>query len=113
MGYITEIKIQCIKQDDLLGHDDLEFFVDSTSLGHVAISTGETKDVTGSTLLFDHAFVDAGQTIYVSVDHLIGSNDPLLNHAVTADDLQNGLHTRNTSTCGCDYMFDFTFEPSI
>jgi hypothetical protein len=113
MGYITEIKIQCIQQDDTLGSDDLEFLVDSTSVGHVHIRTGESKDVTGSTMLFDHGFVDPGNTIKVQVDHLLSANDLLLSHTVTADELQNGLHATSASGCSCSYVFDFTFEPSI
>jgi hypothetical protein len=126
MGYITEIKIQCIKQEDHLGHDDLEFRVDDTTIGHVSISTGETKNISGHTLptgktedgpdptpQFDHAFVDAGQVLSVWVDHRTHSNELLLHHRVMGGDLHNGLHATSSATSECSYVFDFTFEPSV
>jgi hypothetical protein len=125
MGYITEIKIECIKQDDHLRHDHLEFKVDNTSVGHVSISTGETRDLSGTTLptggtedapgttpQIEHAFVDAGQVLSVWVDHLLHSNELLLHHRVRAADLHNGLHATSTATCDCSYVFYFTFDPS-
>jgi hypothetical protein len=126
MGYIAAVKIQCIKQDNSLGHDDLEFKVDSTSVGLISIATGETKGLSGATPpageakeapdttpLFDHAFVDAGQVLSVWVDHLVHSNDLLLQHRLTAADIHNGLHATSSASCDCSYVFDFTFESSV
>ncbi len=111
MGYITHIRIECRRQEDWTGSDDLDFYVDHTYLGRVRIGSGETKDVTGSTLLFDHGFVDDGQTIKVYEDDF-DPDDLILEHRVTASEIQNGLHTNNTSG-NCSYTFDFTFEPGI
>ncbi|MFL6140877.1 MAG: hypothetical protein ACJ72N_03260 [Labedaea sp.] len=111
MAYITRITIHCIRQEDWTGSDDLDFYVDQTYLGRVTIATGDTRDVDGSTMLFQHGFVDAGQTISVYEDDF-DPDDLILSHNVTQDDINNGLHTNNTAG-NCSYTFDFTFEPGI
>ncbi|HEV8568119.1 MAG TPA: hypothetical protein VGQ92_13740 [Actinoplanes sp.] len=111
MAYITRIGVHCIRQEDWTGSDDLDFYVDSTYLGRVTIGTGETRDVDGSTMLFDHGFVYEGQTISVYEDDF-DPDDLVLSHSVTEDEIQNGLYTNNTSG-NCSYTFQFTFEPAI
>lgn len=107
MSYIEHIHIECTRQEDWTGSDDLDFYVDQTYVGRVTISSGETKDVDGSTMLFQHGFVDAGNTIYVYEDDF-DPDDLVLSHYVTQTDISNGLHTKNTSG-NCDYSFQFTF----
>lgn len=111
MAYITRIGIHCIRQEDWTGSDDLDFYVDSTYLGRVTIGTGETRDVDGSTMLFQHGFVDPGQTIAVYEDDF-DPDDLVLSHTVTDSEIHNGLHTNNTAG-NCGYTFEFTFEPAI
>ena len=111
MAYITRIQISCARQEDWSGSDDLDFYVDSTYLGRVTIASGESRDVDGSTMLFQHGFVEAGQTISVYEDDF-DPDDLILSHYVTNDEIHNGLWTKNTSG-NCDYTFEFTFEPGI
>lgn len=111
MGYITRIHIECTRQEDWTGTDDLDFYVDHTYLGRVTIGTGQTKDVDGSTMLFQHGFVDPGQTITVYEDDF-DPDDLVLSHVVTESEIQNGLHTNNTAG-NCSYSFSFTFEPLL
>lgn len=111
MAYITRIQIQCYRQEDWTGSDDLDFYVDSTYLGRVTIASGETRDVDGSTMLFQHGFVDPGQTITVYEDDF-DPDDLILSHMVSDSEIQNGLQTNNTAG-NCSYSFAFTFEPAI
>lgn len=111
MAYITRIKISCIRQEDWSGSDDLDFYVESTYLGRVTIATGESRDVEGSTMLFQHGFVEPGQTITVYEDDF-DPDDLILSHTVSESDIQDGLYTNNTYG-NCSYTFEFTFEPGI
>jgi len=111
MAYITRIQIHCIRQEDWTGSDDLDFYVDQTYLGRVTIASGGTEDRDSSNMLFEHGFVNAGQTISVYEDDF-DPDDLILSHYVTDDDINNGLHTNNTSG-NCEYTFQFTFEPAI
>jgi hypothetical protein len=111
MAYITRIRIECVRQEDWVGSDELDFYVDSTYLGRVTIDSGETRDVDGSTMLFQHGFVEPGQTITVYEDDF-DWDDLVLSHPVTDDEIHHGLHTANTAG-RCSYTFSFEFEPAI
>jgi hypothetical protein len=107
MAKIVRIKIECTRQEDWTGSDDLDFYIDDQYLGRVTIASGQSREVDGSNGLYDASWIESGQTIKVYEDDF-DWDDLVLEYRPSDDEIRQGFTTSNTAG-DCNYTFEFEF----
>jgi hypothetical protein len=111
MNFIKKILVKCDKQDDLTGSDDLHFFVNGNFIGRASISTGETKEFDGASILAGGGpiIIDPGDECRIEEFDIGDPNDLLFNHVITQNDINNGSVTKSFEE-GAKYEFTLFFS---
>ncbi|MEO6550850.1 MAG: hypothetical protein ABIN94_22800 [Ferruginibacter sp.] len=111
MNIIKKITVKCIKQDDLTGSDDLHFFINDNFIGRASISSGETKEFDGASLIVGGGpiFIDPEDEFRIDEFDIADPNDLLFKHKITKSDIQSRIYSE-TLDGNAKYEFTLAFE---
>jgi hypothetical protein len=105
MSVIEHIEINCVKQEDSTGSDDLKFYVNGIHVGNVdGVSSGDYKDVTKS-LLYGELWVDEGSVLKIEEYDALDNNDVLVEYTITGSDISNGSVFLRDQITSAEYEF--------
>ena len=108
MSVIEHIKVNCIKQEDWTGTDDLKFYLNGIHVGSKdGIASGDVADV-DKTYLWGELWVDEGTVLKIE-EFDLDRNDVLLEYRITSSDISSGSVSLRDQLSGAEYEFTVHF----
>jgi hypothetical protein len=110
MRVIERVVVECDLTEDFIGSDDLDVSLDGRHIGSLKIKEGNilTGPVSKAIYPDDSWPVHAGSQLHVEEVDLIDTNDVILDHTFTAEEIESGFVNDSGKGSGV-YRFQIVF----